>query len=188
MDGQRARCASPRQTRRQFVRLAAGGGMGLALGCSPRAPSPSAPATAPSAPSAPSAPGPTAPAVRREPDVVRRGTLRGISFGAVIARERGYFAEVGIDDQETVFSSGTEMTQALAAGQIEIGATSNTGAFFNVLARGLWQPFVLDIWHLERGDRSWMVAVRPELADQIKQVSDLQGRSQAIASPIREGG
>jgi NitT/TauT family transport system substrate-binding protein len=120
--------------------------------------------------------------------VVRRGTLRGISFGAVIARERGYFADLGIDDQETIFGSGAEKTQALAAGQIEVGATSNTGAFFNALARGVRQPIVLDIWHLERGDRSWMVAVRPDLADKIKQVSDLAGRSQAIASPIREGG
>jgi ABC-type nitrate/sulfonate/bicarbonate transport system substrate-binding protein len=120
--------------------------------------------------------------------VVRRGTLRGISFGAVIARERGYFAELGIDDQETVFASGAEMTQALAAGQIEIGATSNTGAFYNVLARGLWQPFVLDIWHLERDDQSNMVIVRPDLVDQIKQVTDLRGRIAAISSPLRDGG
>src|SRR5207248_4119913 len=156
--------------------------------CSPSAPTPSAPAPAASAPSAPSAPAAAPPTARREPDVVRRGTLRGISFGAVIARERGYFAELGIDDQETVFSSGAEMTQALAAGQIEVGATSNTGAFFNALARGVRQPFVLDIWHLERGDQSLMVALRPDLVDQVKQVSDLRGRSNAIATPVRDGG
>src|SRR5687767_214912 len=99
MDGQRARRTSRRQTRRQFVRLAAGGTLGLTLACAPSAPAPAAkapaaPAPAAPAPAAPSAPAPTAPAVRREPDVVRRGTLRGISFGAVIARERGYFAEL----------------------------------------------------------------------------------------------
>src|SRR5581483_12183899 len=107
---------------------------------------------------------------------------------AVIARERGYFADMSIDDQETVFGSGAEMTQALAAGQIEVGATSNTGAFFNALARGVRQPFVLDIWHLERGDRSLMIAQRPDLVDGIKQVPDLRGRSNAIASPVRDGG
>jgi NitT/TauT family transport system substrate-binding protein len=193
MHGQRARRPSPRQTRRQFVRLAAGGTMGLALACGPSAPPPAAKAPAapaPAAPSAaaPSAPAPTAPAVRREPDVVRRGTLRGISFGAVIARERGYFAELGIDDQETVFASGVEMVQAGAAGQIDIGATSNTVTFFNAVARGLRQPFVLDIWHLERGDNSAMVAVRPDLADTMQQVADLRGRINATSTPNRDGG
>ncbi len=172
MDGQRARHHSPRPTRRQSVHLAAARTMGLALACSPSAPSPSAPAPAVPAPSSTSAFLAAAPTARRAPDVVRRSTLRGISFGAVIARERGYFAELGIDDQETVFGSGAEMTQALAAGQIEVGATSNTAAFFNALARGVRQPFVLDIWHLERGDQSLMVVVRPDLVDQIKQVPD----------------
>jgi ABC-type nitrate/sulfonate/bicarbonate transport system substrate-binding protein len=190
VNGQRGRRASPRRTRREFVQLAAGGTVGLALACSPSAAPPAAPAPAPPAATSGAAPvaAPSAPPARRAPDVVRRGTLRGISFGAVIARERGYFAELGIDDQETVFNSGAEMTQAVAAGQIEVGATSNTGAFFNALARGLRQPFVLDIWHLDRGDQSWMVAVRPDLADQIKQVSDIRGRVHALASPVREGG
>ncbi len=173
-----------RPTRRAFVRLAAASAAGLALGCQAAGPSPSVPPLAPTGGAGASTPT----SRRRALDVVRRGTLRGISFGAVIARERGYFAEVGIDDQEMVFGSGTEMTQALAAGQIEVGATSNNSAFFNALARGLCQPFVLDIWHLERGDRSWMVVVRPDLVDQIRQVADLRGRVHAIASPVRDGG
>ncbi len=186
MAGESQRTTRRRPTRRAFVRLAAASAAGLALGCRAPGPPPSVPPLAPATPAGglPTAP----PAARRAPDVVRRGTLRGISFGAVIARERGYFAEVGIDDQEIVFGSGTEMTQALAAGQIEIGATSNTSAFFNALARGLRQPFVLDIWHLERGDQSWMVVVRPDLTDQIRQVPDLRGRVHAVASPMRDGG
>jgi NitT/TauT family transport system substrate-binding protein len=126
--------------------------------------------------------------VARQPDVVRRGTLRGISFGAVIARERGYFAELGIDDQETVFASGVEMIQAGAAGQLDIGATSNTVTFFNAVARGLRQPFTLDIWHLERGDKSAMVVLRPDLAEEIKQVGDLRGRINGTPTPVRDGG
>ncbi len=187
MSGPRARRSPPRQSRRVFVRLAAGGAAGLVLACGPSGPPPAGPPpAAPASPDASAAPSPTV--RRRVPDVVRRGTLRGISFGAVIARERGYFAELGVDDQETVFDSGAEMTQALATDQIEVGATSNTGAFFNALARGLRLPFVLDIWHLERGDQSWMVVVRPDLVDEIKQVSDLRGRVHAIASPVRDGG
>jgi NitT/TauT family transport system substrate-binding protein len=114
--------------------------------------------------------------------------LRGISFGAVIARERGYFAELGIEDQETVFASGVEMVQAGAAGQIDIGATSNTVTFFNAVDRGLRQPFTLDIWHLEPGDRSSMVVLRPDLVDEIKQVADLRGRINATPTPNQDGG
>jgi ABC-type nitrate/sulfonate/bicarbonate transport system substrate-binding protein len=184
------RGTSKSHTRREFVRLAAGGTVGVALACAPATPS-SAPAPKPAAPAAPPAPAATAsgaPTVPRQPDVVRRGTLRGISFGAVIARERGYFAELGVDDQETVFASGVEMIQAGAAGQIDVGATSNTVTFFNAVARGLRQPFVLDIWHLERADRSMMIALRPDLVDQIKQVPDLRGRTNAIVVPVRDGG
>src|SRR5262249_49271243 len=76
-----------------------------------------------------------------------------------------------------------EMIQAGAAGQLDIGATSNTVTFFNAVARGLRQPFTLDIWHLERGDRSSMVALRPDLADEIKQAADLPGRIHAIPTP-----
>jgi NitT/TauT family transport system substrate-binding protein len=185
--------ASRGHTRRQFVRLAAGGTVGVALACAPAAPSgapPPAPA-APAAPPPPAAPAATAsgaPTVPRQPDVVRRGTLRGISFGAVIARERGYFAEMGIEDEETVFASGVEMIQAGAAGQIDVGATSNTVTFFNAVARGLRQPFTLDIWHLERGDKSAMVVLRPDLVDEIKTVADLRGRINATATTVRDGG
>ena len=120
--------------------------------------------------------------------MVRRGSLRGISFGALIAQQRGYFADLGIDNQETIFASGQEMVQALAAGQLEIGATSNTAAFFNALGRGLRQPFTFDIWHLEHGDASYMVVVRPDLVDQIQQLADLRGRVNGNSAPIRDGG
>src|SRR5262249_62434163 len=95
--------------RREFVRLAAGSTVGLALACAPAAPgsAPAPPPPAPAAPppaAAPASTGSSAPAVARPPDVVRRGTLRGISFGAVIARERGYFGELGVQDQTTVFA------------------------------------------------------------------------------------
>src|SRR5262245_40050683 len=121
MSKREPRVALKAHTRRDFVRLGAGGALGMALACTP-SPSPraSAPPAKPAPTTAAAAPPTAAPTVARAPDVVRRGTLRGISFGAVIARERGYFAELGIEDQETVFASGVEMIQAGAAGQIDI--------------------------------------------------------------------
>jgi hypothetical protein len=75
VNGQSARRASARQTRRQFVRFATGGAVGLALACSPSAAPPAAPAPAAPAAATTSAPVAAAPTARRAPDVVRRGTL-----------------------------------------------------------------------------------------------------------------
>jgi NitT/TauT family transport system substrate-binding protein len=47
---------------------------------------------------------------------------------------------------------------------------------------------VLDIWHLERGDKSAMVVVRPDLVDEIKTVADLRGRINATSTPNLDGG
>ena len=45
--------------------------------------------------------------------------------------------------------------------------------FFNAIARGVNQPFVFDDWHLDRGDRSYMVVIRPELGHMtLEQVGD----------------
>src|SRR6185295_4691603 len=76
--------SSPRRRvgRREFVRVGVGGTVGLALACAPAAPaSPPASRPAPSAPGpAAAAPAVGAPATARPLDVVRRGSLRGISF------------------------------------------------------------------------------------------------------------
>jgi NitT/TauT family transport system substrate-binding protein len=184
MMGERNRSAQPgRRSRRDFLRLTAGGAAGMALACSP-----AAPARPPEPAASAQAAAPATPAVARPLDVVRRGNLRGITFGAAIAKARGYFVEMGIDDLETIFGSGAEQTQAVAAGQMDIGTSSNTGAFYNAIARGLKQPFVFDNWHLEKGDRSYMVVVRPELADSIKQITDLRGRVNTTSTPLRDGG
>ncbi|HLY67743.1 MAG TPA: ABC transporter substrate-binding protein, partial [Chloroflexota bacterium] len=127
-------------------------------------------------------------AAKRPLDVVKRGNLRGITFAAAIAKARGYFEELGVEDQDTVFASGSEQTQAIAAGQLEMGATSITAAFFNAMARGVRQPWVLDNWHLEKGDQSSMVVLRPDLTSTVTKLTDLKGLKNATSTPIEDGG
>lgn len=162
----------------------------LVVACAPAQPSPApskpAPVASPAAKAAPSK-GEGAPA-KGPLEVVRRGNLRGITFQSAIAKARGYYAEAGIDEQETTFGSGAEMGQAMAAGQLEVIATSNTAAFFNALARGIRQPFVMDNWHLEKGHPSNVIVVRPDLANVIKQPTDLRGRKVLVSTPLRDGG
>jgi NitT/TauT family transport system substrate-binding protein len=120
--------------------------------------------------------------------VVTRGNLRGITFQGAIARARGYFTDVGIDEQETVFGSGAEQQPAINTGQLDIGAVSMTAAFFNSVERGFTQPLVFDNWHLERGDKSYQIVVRPDLVDKFKDLTDLKGTISASSTPIRDGG
>jgi NitT/TauT family transport system substrate-binding protein len=176
--------------RRDFLRLTVGGATGLSLACSSAAPASPKPAPTAGAPiaAAPASPVAHAPAVQRPLDVVKRATLPGVLFHLAIAKARGYFEEVGIDEQPITFSSGAEQTQALATGDADIAGTSNTAAFFNMLARGVRQPFVSDQVHLERDDRYFMFVLRPDLANTIRSIPDLRGRKLASASPTRDGG
>jgi ABC-type nitrate/sulfonate/bicarbonate transport system substrate-binding protein len=168
-----------RPSRRQFVRLAAGGAVGLSLGCSASRPTPAAP---------PAAPAVQAPATPRAPDVVKRGNLRGITFGAAMAAARGYFTDEGIQDEESVFSQGAQQVQAVAVGDLDVGTSSNTAAFFNALARGIRDPFTCDNSHMEAGNRGFMVCLRPDLAEQIREAADLRGRPALTTTPIKDGG
>jgi NitT/TauT family transport system substrate-binding protein len=120
--------------------------------------------------------------------VVKRGNQQGVAFGTAVAKLRGYFEEMGIDDQVTIFPSGAVMTQAMAAGQVEIAVSSITSSLFNAIARGVYQPWVFDTWHLEKDDHSYMVAVRPDLANQVTKLTDLKGLKAASGSAMRDGG
>lgn len=190
-------------TRRDALRRLGGGvacsaATALLAACVPVAPSQTAQAPQPTQATKPTAVAATgvqptqsqqaAPVTSRPLDVVKRGNLRGITFGAAIAKARGYFQESGIDDQETVFSNGAEQAQALAVGSIEVGNSSSGSAFFNSVARGVNQPMVCDNWHLERGDNSYMVVVRPDLADSVKTVTDLKGKVNSASTPRKDGG
>jgi NitT/TauT family transport system substrate-binding protein len=191
-------------SRRLFLCTLASGSATVLLGCgaanqnsqgsSPAAaaaagasqPASKADASSPSA--AASASAAVVPTTKRPLDVVKRGNQLGVAFGTALAQMRGYYAEMGIDDQVTIFPSGATMTQAMASGQIEIAVTSITSAFFNAIAHDVYQPWVFDTWHLEKGDHSYMVAVRPDLAAQVTKLSDLKGLKCASGSALRDGG
>ncbi len=174
-----------RFTRRSFVRLTLGGSIGLTLACTAPQSTPT-PGLAKPAPTTSLAP--TAAVAKRPLDVVKRGNLRGVAFGAAIAKARGYFEEMGIQDEEILFQAGLQMTQAMAAGEIEVAVSSTTAAFFNAIAQGARQPFVFDSQRYERGDTSSMIVLRPDLVDSIRRIADLRGRKNAASTPFKDGG
>src|SRR5712692_408972 len=183
-----------RLSRRALLRGAALAAAGAAANCAPAtqpaAPPPAAaPAQPPAAPAQPPAVSPTAPAVARELDVVRQGNV-GTAFSTAVARERGYFREVGIDLQDEAFASGAQMTPLLAAGQLDVGTTSIQSAFFNAVSRGAEQRMVVDKGHQEKGIPTTVLVVRQDLvpASGTLPLAEIQGRSIALATEPKQGG
>ncbi len=125
----------------------------------------------------------------RSLDVVKQGNLRGLTLGAAIARERGYFAEQGVQSDETMFDSGSQQTPLIATGQLDIGTSSPTSAHFNALSRGVKQKFAVDNAHLEKGVVSEAIILRPDLVGKdIKTIADLKGRTLLAQTDNKQGG
>ena len=62
--------------------------------------------------------------VRAEDTKFKIGSSRDLQLGAQlgIAMHKGFFKEEGLDIQVAYFTSGAEMTSALAAGQLKLGS------------------------------------------------------------------
>jgi hypothetical protein len=173
-----------RWARRALLRAAA---LAPLAACAPaRAPTP-APAAAPTAAPAPS---PAAPTLTSPLDVVRQGDLTSIVPGAAIAQARGYFRDLGIDNQHQVFASGAEQTPLLATGQLDVGTSSSQAGLYNAVIRGVQQRWVVDNGHLEAGVPSALVALRQDVlpADGTLPLTAIQGRAIATPTPMKQGG
>jgi NitT/TauT family transport system substrate-binding protein len=90
-----------------------------------------------------------------------------------IARDRGYFAEEGIDFEFTPFDSGALAIAPTAAGQLEMTQAPLGPSFFNVLARGVPLTAIAATSYGET-----VLLVRKDLADsgQVRTVQDLRGK------------
>ncbi|HLH24257.1 MAG TPA: ABC transporter substrate-binding protein [Chloroflexota bacterium] len=121
---------------------------------------------------------------------MRQGDLTSIVPGAAIAQARGYFRDLGIDNQHQVFASGAEQTPLLASGQLDVGTSSSQAGLYNAVSRGVQQRWVVDNGHLERGVPSALVALRQDVlpADGTLPLAAIQGRAVATPTPMKQGG
>jgi NitT/TauT family transport system substrate-binding protein len=135
-----------------------------------------APAAAPAAPAAPEAAPPP-------PQSMRYGYVPILAAGPMyVAKERGYFAEQGIDIEMQSFDSGALLIPAVAAGQLEAGHGVPGPALFNALAREVNMKTVSAIAY-----NNTTLLARKDLADQIRTVQDLKGKRVSLmveGSPI----
>src|SRR5579884_245432 len=138
---------------------------------------PPAAATASSGPSAPAV-APTTP-----PRATVRMALQGRPDQAPLelGLARGYFAEQGIAVEPVSTGTGAEVIQAIATSQIDVGTSSPNAALFNAFNRGVDIRLVADWARLgDPTDRTLSIVVRGDLADSVRSMADLRGRTFAV--------
>ena len=109
------------------------------------------------------------------------GVVPSIPAGATwIAVEKGYFRDAGIEVQLEKVESAAPAMAFLASNRLQVVEGGLAAGYWNGLSQGL--PVIMA---LERGSSPLYhdVLVRPDLADQIKTVADLKGRTVALVAP-----
>src|SRR5438477_11819269 len=95
-------------------------------------------------------------------------------FGGV---EKGFFKEFGVEPELVYFQAAAPISTAVAAGQIDVGATGLTAATYNIVLGGE------KMWIVANKGREWpdhrltAIVVRKDLYDAgVRRVTDLKGK------------
>jgi NitT/TauT family transport system substrate-binding protein len=186
----RLRGARPQE---RIALLALAGGLLLAACASPSGAPAAKPASAPTSAAAtkPASPASGGAAATAAPaaapatlEKVRMGTLSpsASDSGWLIAMDRGYFQEQGIELETTPFSAAAEMTPPLGAGQLDAGGGAPSAGLYNAVARGISLRIVADKGGTDRGFGYTGLMVRRDLLDsgEVRSPADLRGRKVAL--------
>jgi NitT/TauT family transport system substrate-binding protein len=110
--------------------------------------------------------------------LVKVGVLKLTSSAPVfIGVEKGFFKEFGVDPELVYFQAAAPIAAALAAGQLDVGATGLTAALYNIVLGGE------QLWIVADKGREWpgyplvAIVVRQELWEAgLRSVNELKGR------------
>ena len=105
--------------------------------------------------------------------------------GILIAQEKGWFEEQGIDLQVIPFGNAPDIAAPLAAGQLDAGLLGINSGLFNAFARGVKVKFAADEGSSGPGRFDYVsILVRKELVDSgaVKTPADLKGRKIGIVA------
>ena len=104
--------------------------------------------------------------------------------GLLLADEKGYFKEEGLDVEITVLASTPDVYGPLATGQVDIAGTGPNSGFFNAIQRDIPVRIVADKGNVAPGNGFLSLVVRKDLIDSgdFKDLADLKGKTLAHAS------
>src|SRR5262245_33764643 len=109
---------------------------------------------------------------------VKVGVLKLTSSAPIfIGVEKGFFKEFGVEPELVYFQAAAPIATALAAGQLDVGATGLTAALYNIVLGGE------QLWIVADKGREWpgyplvAIVVQKELWDAgLRSIKDLRGR------------
>ncbi|WCK53552.1 ABC transporter substrate-binding protein [Aneurinibacillus sp. Ricciae_BoGa-3] len=102
--------------------------------------------------------------------------------GIVLADKLGYFKEQGIKLEPVNFSSGSDSMTGLAANQVDVATGLISAYIFNAAQQGLNISIVADQGRNQPGKGFFEFVLRKDLADKVKDYSQLKGLTLGIAS------
>lgn len=100
--------------------------------------------------------------------------------GILVGMGKGYYADLGIQIEPIQFSSGQEMINQLAAGQLDVGATVSSSGLFNAMSRDIPVKIVADKGVNIPGQGYYRLVIRKSLEGVINDYADLRGRKIAV--------
>ena len=139
--------------------------------------SPSSSSTTPATAASPTA------ATELTPVVV--GNIPVLIYGPVmIAKDKGYFADYGLDVQFEQLSGGSDMVTLTANGDFDIGIGGTGPAYFNATEQGFDLKIIAPL-HFERDPQATPLMVSKKRFDsgEITTVADLEGLKVSVNAP-----
>ncbi len=112
--------------------------------------------------------------------VAEDGSPSGAGF--YVAKEKGYFKDLGLDVDIKPFESSGDMLPAIASGQIDVAGGITSVALFNAQDRGLDINIIGDKCSNNPGSSYYSLVVRKDLAGSIKDYKDLKGKKIGLFS------
>jgi NitT/TauT family transport system substrate-binding protein len=99
-------------------------------------------------------------------ETVRVGEVPLVTGGGFyVAREKGYFAKLGLTIETRSFNDGALVVPAMVAGELDVAAVTAAASLFNSIAKGAPLVIVLDRGNNRAGRGFTAVNVTPELHD-----------------------
>ncbi|MDR7867829.1 MAG: ABC transporter substrate-binding protein [Sporomusaceae bacterium] len=113
--------------------------------------------------------------------VVKVGMKQVVSdSGVLIGMAKGYYKDLGIKIEPVQFNTGQEMINALAAGQLDVGATVTASGLFNAMSRDIPVKIVADKGINVPGKGYYRLVIRKDLVGAINDFADLRSRKIAV--------
>ncbi|CRK80242.1 ABC transporter substrate-binding protein [Neobacillus massiliamazoniensis] len=102
--------------------------------------------------------------------------------GLVLADKLGYFKEEGIKFEPVTFASGADSMTGLTSNQVDVASGLISASIFNSVQQGLNVSIVADQGRNQPGKGFFEFVLRKDVADKVKDYSQLKGLTLAIAS------